>query len=139
MINALVDTLEPLAPADVGWTRAEIWTLADENADPVLKRIIPLSQAGTNITVAQVKATQHTYTFYDTAGEILKVIYLDFQVTSWDKVSNLTGLSVDQLGFTGEITSDTNAWSSRAGNQPILFGQMTRKLNDALRKKYGLT
>ena len=139
MINALVDTLEPLAPADVVWSRAEIYTMADETSAPVLKRIFPLTQVGTNIAAAQVQATQHTYTFFDTGGEILKIVYLDFQATDWAKISSLTGLSANQLAFTGQIVADGNAWSSRAGNQPIMFGQMTRKLNDHLRKKYGMT
>ncbi len=138
MINSLVDLLEPLAPDDVVWTRAEIYTLADEDADPVLKRIIPLTQVGSNAAVAQAEATQHTYTIYDTAGEIFKFVYFDFQVSAWDKISSLAGLSAAQISLVGELTSDANAWSSRAGNQPIAFSQLARKLNDHLRKKYNM-
>ena len=139
MVNDFVDTLAELAPTDVAFNRAELYTIAEEGDDPILKRIIPLTQVGTNGTVAQVQATEHTYTFKDTAGFISKVVYLDFQATAWDKINNLTGLSADQLAMTAAYVSDANAWASKAGNQPTLFLQMTRKLNDALRKKYGMT
>jgi hypothetical protein len=76
-----------------------------------------------------------TIVMRDTAGDLLKIVLLDFASgNDFEKYVNATTAGVD--GIVAELADDTNGWRSRKGHQPQAFISRLAKLNDELRKAY---
>jgi hypothetical protein len=97
-----------------------------------------LSVAGSHATPGWSEAVQMTFSIVDTGFYPSKLVVLD--AASENTFSKVAGGSLDSthVQLPGGFIADTNAWSSRAGNQPKTIRNMTVTLNEKLRQSYHL-
>jgi hypothetical protein len=139
MIEDFITLVAENFSADVTFIAAELYTQADENSTPVFRRLIPLNITGTSAIANQEKAVQHTYSIKDTSGNNMRLVLLDAVLpVDWEKDYLTSQLNADQLAMLNGLGADTAAFSTRGGGQPVLFMQAAYKLNDKLRRSYGM-
>ena len=97
-----------------------------------------LAVAGADTTAGWTPAVQATYTFFDSAFLPAKVVVLDAASNNDFGRVPAGSLTSAQAQLPGGFIADSNAWASRAGNQPTVIRQLSFTLNRKLRKKYHL-
>jgi hypothetical protein len=142
MVTDLVTALAAYYPATTDFQLYSVWTLATPTSDPVFRQVSrfgvsPISGSGTS--VGWDKATQLTHTFRTSGGGVSKLVALDAgSFNAWNKQTDPTG-SADLLAVIAEWTSGAAGWAGRDGFQPTTFLQLTKTLNEELRKSYRMT
>lgn len=85
-----------------------------------------------------LKATQGTMTMRADDFTLFKLVWLDYVVETWEKISSpaaYTGLS-DIVDY---VKADASWLASRGGGKPQTFLQLTSTLNEKLRREYNMT
>jgi hypothetical protein len=118
-----------------------IWTMADSEAIPEFAETYRFTTPiqGSSASTTWKKAAQNTFTFRTADGGISKVTLLDsLSFNLWDKQTDPTG-STDVLAVIDAWT-DTNAFfAGRDNARPSAFLQLTKTLNEKLRRAYRMT
>lgn len=81
------------------------------------------------------KATEMTWTFRADDFTLFKLVFLDARVNSFDKQVVLTGGSSAD-GIRDYVTADVTWLASRGGGRPANFLQLSKTLNEKLRRSY---
>lgn len=98
-----------------------------------------LTTVGTNASTAFFKAKQATWTFKDTAGELVRYVQLDMQNGGgFDRVTSV-GIAPEAQAFIDLVTNPDYGYASRAGNRPSYFRQVAYTMNEKLRRQYHMT
>lgn len=141
MVVTLVTALaEYFLPADA-FTSYTVWTLATPTSDPVFAQTLRFDPpiVGTGATIGWQKATQLTHTFRTDLGGVSKLVMLDAgSFNAWNKQVDPTG-SADLLAVIAAWTDNANAFAGRDGGRPSTFMQLTKTLNEKLRRAYRMT
>jgi hypothetical protein len=136
MVDAFVADLKGFYLATTTIDACTLYSMAtpSDPAIPVAGKGIGV--VGTNTGTTQAKATIQTWVMRDTAFDISKLVFLDAPVAAG--FEPVTALSGAPAGLLADWTSNTNAWSSRAGNRVVTFFKATYDLDDKLRREYGM-
>lgn len=137
LVNAMADFY---TPADA-FTLYSVFTQLTATADPVFRETLRFATpiVGTSASTTWRKASQLTATFRTSLGGISKLVMLDaLSFNLWDIQVDPTG-SADLIALINEWTQDISAWAGRDGGQPTTFLQLTKTLNEKLRKAYRMT
>jgi hypothetical protein len=114
-----------------------IYQKASALAPSVPVETIPLNIAGASVSTAQDKATQKQWNFRTGLFGIFKLLLLDLPVGNFEKIYPAGWSSGDNSIF-GALSDNTKAWQGRDGAIVINAISITFKLNDKLRKEYGM-
>lgn len=137
MVNALVTEMQPRFAATAGFDRWSVWSQPTPDDDPLFVGGASIGEIGTAGTPGWAQATQETISLRDTAGKLFKLTLMDFASgNNFAAYTLASTIGVD--GIVDELIADTNAWMSRANNQPDNFIRRTATLNEALRRAYRL-
>lgn len=121
---------------DIAISTAELWTLADVNADPVYRdAFTPTDPTGGGASTVSYSET--VMTFRTLGGGILRI----YQMETVGAVNSVSlpptyGGSVAAQGILAFLLSDDNFIVGRDGTFPVAGIRLTTKTSDALRKKY---
>lgn len=138
MVEDLVNALQAFNPASVVYDTATIYTLATVDSPAIPRATHALGIVGTEGTPGWTKAVQRCWVLRDTEWALSKIYQLDTSSNNaWDAESDITG-NAEALAVVGAITSLSWAWASRNGERPSTFTKVTLKLNDKLRREYGM-
>jgi hypothetical protein len=138
MITDLCNAFIPFYPASCAFDTATVYTLENETAPARPRKTVALGIVGTYVGALVTKAVQHTYIFRDEEFNMSKLVMLDcIAPGSWDALSDLSGSATAQE-IVDTFTAPGYAFASRAGFRPQSFVKITYKLNDELRKQYGM-
>jgi hypothetical protein len=138
MVKDLTAELSNGFPATVAFDSFVIYNYPSEDEAPVPVASGALTDVGSEAAPGQTKAVQAQLTFFDTAFNTYKLVVLDVaSFDDWEKQSSTSLHAYQEEVFT-QITAETNAWASRAGFRPATLRSGTTKLNDELRKQYGM-
>lgn len=138
MVEDLVDTLSAFNPATVIYDTATVYTLDTPESPAIPRATLAMGTVGTNAVPGWTKAVQRVWVLRDTEWSIVKLYQLDTSSNNnWDALSNIAG-NAPALAVVGAITSLSWAWASRNGERPANFTKVTLKLNDKLRREYGM-
>jgi len=141
MVTNLTNALANYYDEDDAFTLYSTWTLETPTSDPVFRETyrFPIPIVGGGTAIGWQKAVQSTHTFRTSLGGISKLVCLDAgSFDAWDKQVDPTG-SADLLAIIEEWSSGDNAWAGRDGGQPTTFLQLTKTLNEKLRRAYRMT
>lgn len=138
MISAFVTLESVMQPSTVVWDSYTIYTKedADSSALPVTSGVLGIP--GTSSLGGWFAAVTHTFNMIDTdffrvklvlieassGGDFGRVLPADFTVPQEDVIANFTDTDM--------------AWASRAGFRPYRCDNITKDLNDKLRKEYNI-
>lgn len=138
-INELVTSLADHQPSTVTWDSYIIYTKADATSPsfPVTSGVLGI--AGTSSLTGWYAAVQWSFNMLDTAFNTSKLVILEAASGGdFGKVTPAT-FTAEQLDTIDKWTAETNAWSSRAGFRPSRCDNITKDLNDRLRREYHIT
>lgn len=137
MITALVEDIVGVLHSSVIF---DTWWIYNELS--VGGQLVPVksgvftSLEGTEATPGWYEAVQGIFTFYDTGFNTAKLSILEFASKNNFARRDYGTLSVPELAIANEFMADGNAWSSRAGLQPVTLRSLSLGINDALKKQY---
>jgi hypothetical protein len=139
MIQALATKLKAEFPVSVSFTSYEIFTMSTPTAPKLPRAGNTMAQTGTYMTPGFYEAVQKTYSFFDTGFNTSKLTLLD--AASGNDFRPISGafLTAAEVAVRDEFTSVSNAWASRAGFQPVTLRQITKTINEKLRREYHIT
>jgi hypothetical protein len=138
MVEEIVGNMAAFNPATTVYDHATVYTLDDPESPAIPQAGISLSIVGAAATPGWTRAVQRCWVFRDTEWQVAKLYQLDTASTNdFDAVSDITGVAA-ALALTGSFTSTSWAWASRNGERPATFMKATLKLNDKLRREYGM-
>lgn len=138
MMTDFVDLLLPFFTAETEYTQAIIYTMDDEDAEPLPRGFASFSgKTGTSVAAA-VPASQSQYTFRTDNFGLAKLLFFDAPVTTDFLPITSLAASADLLALFNYLKADTNAFCGRDNGQFAQFVRGTFKLNDELRKQYRL-
>jgi hypothetical protein len=138
MFEAYAGAWKGMFPSDVSLDDYIIYDYdgdPDNSPNPVAGDTLAL--AGTEGTPVSFKAVMSTMTYFDTSYDGGKIISLDCaSLGEWER--RTTPTTAEAATFA--VLSDFDwAFSSRSNLRPNLLRSITRKLNDELRKQYGMS
>jgi hypothetical protein len=94
---------------------------------------------GAASTPGWTRAVELTHTFRTEDGGVSKLVLLDCgSFNLWNKQVDPTG-SADLLAVIAEWTNPANCWAGRDTTRPAAFVQLTKTLNEKLRRAYRMT
>lgn len=140
MIIDLITELTKICSDEVDFDNYIIYNVPTPGASP-----IPVAGddcnalTGIDGTPGWFKATQFTYTFFDTAFNTVKLVLLDASSNGDFSRRSPGSLTSDESSPSAEFMLDTNAWSSRAGFRPSVLRSLAVTINDKLRREYGMS
>ena len=138
MVEDMVSVLSAFNPASTIYDSAVIYTLDTPESPAIPRASMGLAVAGSSATPGWTKATQRAWIFRDTEWQIAKIYQLDTGTdNNWNATTDITGIA-PAIAVVGAFTSLSWAWSSRNGERPVTFMKATVKLNDKLRREYGM-
>jgi hypothetical protein len=137
MIDAFITKAKVFQDPTTTYTLAEIYTKATPTSPSILEVAKSLAVVGTSAAGGIRKAVQATFNFKTTAGNPLKVIFLDYPHGSsqFDKQYPVSFSSAAN-DLVDEMRSTANAWAGRDKTRPAVAISVTNTLNEALRKQY---
>jgi hypothetical protein len=141
MVIDLATAMAKYYTADDAFTLYSTWTMLTPTSDPVFQETLRLDPiiVGTGTTIGWQKAVQSTHSFRTSLGGTSKLVCLDAgSFNAWDKQVDPTG-SADLLAIIAAWTSNSNAFAGRDGGRPSTFMQLTKTLNEKLRRAYRMT
>lgn len=135
-LELFVDKLAEFFPGTVDFYS---WTIFSQPtpSDPALPVMgLAITQAGLNVTAANTKAVQATFTFRCDDSSLFKIVLLDMNNgNSFEKIT-LGSLSVEAADFVSYIVGDTSPFQSRLNGRPLYFRQISYTMNEKLRRSY---
>lgn len=141
MVTNMINALSNYYTADSAFTLYSTWSLATPTSDPVYKetfRFTPTIEGG-GADIGWSKAVQLTHSFRTVNGGVSKLVCLDGgSFENFDLQVDPTG-SADLLAVIAEWTDEDNAWAGRDTTRPAVFLQLSKTLNEKLRRAYRMT
>lgn len=137
MIDAFVTAEADFFPTTVNFNTWEIYNFPDEDSLPLLVAAKNIDVDGTVVSPGNAQATQATWTFKTTLGNVFRIQQMDVAVGSFAKITS-AATSVDQIAFIGLVTDEDAGFSGRDNARPLLFRQISYTLNEKLRREYHL-
>lgn len=138
MIEDLVTAMADLQPSTVSWDGFTIYTKADADSDALPVASDVLAIAGTSVLAGWYAANQWTFNALDTAFLPAKLVVIEAS-SGGDFGRVLPGVyTAEQQAVIDLWTDADNAWASRAGNRVNTVRNITKDLNDKLRKEYNI-
>jgi len=137
MINGLIDLLKPFYTEDDSFDLKTLFTLATPASDPVWRNQVSLvASVGTGTDIGWQKAVQTTVSIRSTEGGVFRVQMMDSgSFDEWNKLTNLS--TIPAVEDIVEYVSDPeNGFRARDGGRPAAFIEMSKTLNEQLRKSY---
>ena len=141
MVTNMVNALANYYTSDSVFTLYSTWTLETPTSDPVYQETFRFSPAleGGGSDIGWSKAVQLTHSFRTVDGGISKLVCLDAgSFENFDVQIDPTG-SADLLAVISEWTDEGNAWAGRDTTRPAFFLQLSKTLNENLRRRYRMT
>lgn len=137
MVQEYVDAIEDLFTEEISFQYYQIMNFADEDATPVPVAYGALAQVGT-VAAGTIdnKAIQFTITWQCDGGSILKTVLLDANSAQDHEPASPIAIAAVIPDLVAAITAPTNAWASRAGQQPLFPKQGSYTINERLRRAY---
>jgi hypothetical protein len=136
MVIDLVNQLAGMSGVDMHFDDYIIWTRAS-NADPWLPRVgNALAIDGTVAVAGYTEASQCTFTFFDTAFNMAKLIILDFASLDDWTIHPASLLTTPESNVVAAFVNSGNAWASRANLRPSSVRHVAKTLNEKLRRAY---
>ncbi len=141
MINALVDAIAALHLATTHFDLATVFTIADELAPIAIPRATAaLTQVGGTGSAAQAKAVQQVLMFRTQEAFKLKIYLLDAPLigSDFEKISRGSWGALE-IAIETALKADGNAWAGRDGAQVVTGSNITKTMNEKLRREYRMT
>jgi len=139
MIKALVNAEADMMPNSVIFDQYTIYTKADASSPALPVQGNSLAITGSSALSGWYAAVQHSFNFLDNSFLAVKLVLLDIQSGGdFGKVLP-AAFTTEQIALGALFVDPENAWSSRGGNRPNLFRNVTKTLNEKLRKEYHIT
>lgn len=138
MADELILRLQPFYP--ISYVLDSVQVVTYDPLDPIAipRAIKAYGALGTETDAGWSRATQAIFIMRDASYNMAKITLLDVVNTNqWNPVTTLAG-SPEATALVGVFTSDAWAFQSRAGQKITTFQKITYKLNDELRKRYGM-
>lgn len=134
-----VNVIKAFFPATVTFTAATVYAQATPEASPTPVASFTLGIAGTSGAAGWSQAAQATLTFRADDFTLFKLVFLDFSSgNTWSR-NTVVGVGSPLEAVRNYVTAEATWVASRGGGRPVVFLQESRTLNEALRKRYGLT
>jgi len=115
-----------------------IYNKATPTAPAIPQTIIPLNVVGTNGSSDSGKAIQQSFNGKSVTFNPFKVVLLDTPLgASFNKILH-AGFGANDLALEGYLTDLTHPFAARDTTAVRGFANKTLKLNDKLRKEYGM-
>lgn len=137
-IQDYCDLLAPFFPSTNLWDYFFIYSKPTPTSDAVPVAGGTLTTIGSNGTPGWSRATQATFTFKTSGGNLFKVVLLDCATGNNFAPINFATLTGDALTFVNYMLSADSVFVGRDGNDAQFFLKIAYKLNDELRKQYHL-
>lgn len=139
MVQAWVTLLADTQPSTVVWDSYTIYTRASIGSPALPRASGVLGIPGTSTLGGWFAAVMHTFNCLDTAFNRAKVCIIEAS-SGGDFGKVLPAVfTAEQQAIIDAFTGDGNAFASRAGFQPMRCDNITKDLNDRLRREYHLT
>lgn len=137
MVTDLATLMVDYMPAEVTYDKWTIYTMASEDAPPIPRAGgVFTALTGGAVTPGWWQAVQATLNMYDTEFNTTKLVLLDAaSLGSFGEVP-FGSLDAKITDIFDEITSEANAWASRAGFRPSVFRTWNVTINNALYNDY---
>lgn len=136
VVPAFVNLLRPIFRTDTVFTDYTVYTLETPESQPAPRFSGGLNLAGTNVATSFAnKATQMTFTFRTHTFGIFKLVLLDAPVSSWEVIRDLSTWS-DAEDIADYVMNPAGWVRGRDGGIPSTFLQVSRTLNERLRRAY---
>jgi hypothetical protein len=138
-VTALVNKLKVFHKSTTIFTDFIAYVQDDPDlpATPVLSRALGI--AGTTALTGWAKAVEATWTFRTDTFGLSKIVLLDIpDEASYDKETDLSG-SVIKDALADYWTADVTWVAGRDGGRPATFLQISKTLNEKLRRAYRMT
>lgn len=137
MILELIDKFSFLFPSTVSFDSYRIFSVGAPPDIPFLERAATITgKVGTASSPSWSKAVQGTLSALDSAGQKLRLTFLDSDSAgSFDAIFTLPG-SGALFDLFAEWKDASNGWSSRNGQPPSTFLEYSKTLNEKLRREY---
>jgi len=137
MVQEFCTAAKELFPTSYHFDSYIIYNYPSADAAPQPVKTNTIAIAGTVASPGINKATQQTWSYFDSGFNTFKVVLLDVDCGSNFEPLYPADLNADQTAFADVLASVNNAWASRAGLVPTVLRKVTSKLNDKLRAEYG--
>jgi hypothetical protein len=138
MIEEFVDAQCPFYHSHVVFESYTIFYQPDEDTPSIPVSGKVLTQIGTAVGTAWDKAVQATWTFKDTAGQLVRYVQLDMNSGNVYNRVTAAGIAAEGQAFIDLVTAMDHGYASRAGNRPAYFRQVAYTLSEKLRAQYGM-
>lgn len=135
-IETLANLQEPFFPVTVLFDSFTIFTMATPTSPAIAQYSKVLTNVGTNITAAQTKAVQATWTMKTQEGGLFKLVQLDMNNGNSFAKINFAGLNAEAQALLAHLFSSTQGFAGRDGAKPSFFLQIAYTLNEKLRRSY---
>lgn len=138
-VRDYVNLLRLFMPTSVSFIDYQVFNQPTPTDIPVPVDGATLSIAGTNSSGTWSKAVQSTFTVRADDFSLFKIVLLDSSSgDNYDKTTILVGTGALPT-LINYVTADESWLSARGGGRPNTFLQLSKTLNEALRKRYGMT
>jgi hypothetical protein len=139
MIDDLIAALAAGFEDTTIFDSATVYTFESEDSPPRPQGGKALAVAGSEAIPGTTKAVQNQLTMFDTSFNTFKLVALDAaSYDVWNKRGPLA-LHTWETAVVAILTDTANGWSSRANLRPNIVRSAISKMNDELRKQYGMS
>jgi len=135
MISGFVDLLLPFYPDTVVFDRYTVFTKEDATAPDVPRQAgVFTGKIGTADDAGWTKAVQLTMSLRSTSFGLVKYEFLDG--ASGDNYDPIQVPDSDMTALLAYVSDNDNGFSAQDNGKPLTFLQLTKTLNEKLRKAY---
>lgn len=134
-MNTWATAIKPLFAAASNLAYWELWTKADEDADPIFRQTGALNVAGTSVLPLR-PLDQIVFSYRTSEGGTGKLQFMEFAHNAGAKTTPV--YSGVLLSVSNYLVGSTSIYVGRDGGYPIQVPAIFTKPNDFLRKKYVL-
>lgn len=139
MVNDLVNNLIPFVPSSTVFDDVTVYTKDTPTADNIPRANAVIGTAGTGSAGNMHEATSGTFNFKTLANGDMRVVLLDFPITTTFRAIHPAAFDANMLALEAAVVNVTNAWSGRDDARPSALRKITLDLNDELQKQYKLS
>lgn len=137
-VTDFINVIKPFYPSSTTFVDAIVYSQPASTDIPTPVASFTLGIVGTDGSAGWTKATQLTISIRADDFTLFKLVLLDADsLDDWNKVS--VPSSIVALGnIVTYVTADASWLASRGGGKPATFLQMSKTLNEKLRRAYGM-
>ena len=134
MVEALVDALAGAYDSTTSYLDYQIYTKADQAAEPIFRYGKTYNVAGTATLTGVDRAVQQTFVFRTSNNGFAKLVLLDRKTNN--AFGKFVTLSTEEQALVDEFVDADKGWSARDNGQPALFIGNSITMNSRLERKY---